>query len=332
MKKVSVIIPVYNVEKYLDKCIKSVVNQTYTNLEIILVDDGSCDSCPQICDEWAKKDNRIKVIHKGNGGLSDARNAGMHIASGEYISFIDSDDFIHETMIEKLLNSAIQNNSDIAKCMLSNIDEYGNVEDIVELNLDKIDSKNIFYYYTLDDCHKKDNKTYTQYISNSVCTSLYHSKLVKGKQFVKDMFSEDLIFNCDVINDDCKISVVNEHLYYYLYRTGSIMHTYDESKIKKRLIYIDATVDRLKNRLQHEHFCAYKFQLYKQLVLDIIRLNDKSIYKKYKEKINDRGLNSKENYNAYKKNYKSFKRKLLNYLIHKKMFKVLKFLYRLKSR
>ena len=94
-EKISIIIPVYNMEKYLDRCIRSVVNQTYRNLEIILVDDGSEDFSAGICDQWSKKDNRIRVIHKSNGGLSDARNAGLGIASGSYIGFVDSDDFIH---------------------------------------------------------------------------------------------------------------------------------------------------------------------------------------------------------------------------------------------
>ena len=91
---ISVIIPIYNVEAYLDECIASVIAQTYSNLEIILVDDGSPDNCPQMCDEWAAKDSRIRVIHKENGGLSDARNAGIDIATGEYIAFVDSDDWI----------------------------------------------------------------------------------------------------------------------------------------------------------------------------------------------------------------------------------------------
>ena len=92
--KISVIIPVYKVEEFLDDCVRSVIAQTHTNTEIILVDDGSPDNCPAMCDSWAEKDKRIKVIHKPNGGLSDARNAGLEIATGEYISFIDSDDWI----------------------------------------------------------------------------------------------------------------------------------------------------------------------------------------------------------------------------------------------
>ena len=91
---ITIIVPVYKVEKYLDRCVQSIVDQTYTNLEIILVDDGSPDNCPKMCDEWAKKDKRIKVIHKQNGGLSDARNAGLEKAKGKYVGFVDSDDYV----------------------------------------------------------------------------------------------------------------------------------------------------------------------------------------------------------------------------------------------
>ena len=97
---ISIIVPVYKVEKYLEKCVKSILKQTYTNLEIILVDDGSPDKCGQLCDELAKTDDRIKVFHKENGGLSDARNFGVERANGEYIGFVDSDDYIHESMYE----------------------------------------------------------------------------------------------------------------------------------------------------------------------------------------------------------------------------------------
>lgn len=111
---ISVIVPIYNVEKYLARCVDSIVNQTYKNLEIILVDDGSPDRCPQVCDDYAEKDSRIKVVHKKNGGLSDARNAGMAVATGEYISFIDSDDWIETSMFELLLNNIFQYDCEIS--------------------------------------------------------------------------------------------------------------------------------------------------------------------------------------------------------------------------
>ena len=114
MDLISIIVPVYNVEKYIHECVDSIINQTYKNIEIILVDDGSPDNCGKICDEYAKKDNRIKVIHKPNGGLSDARNHGIDVANGEWLMFIDSDDWIEPNMAEKLLHSALNNKADLA--------------------------------------------------------------------------------------------------------------------------------------------------------------------------------------------------------------------------
>ena len=107
-EKVSIIIPIYKVEKYLDECVNSVVKQTYNDLEIILVDDGSPDACPSMCDEWEIIDDRIKVIHKENGGLSDARNAGIKVMTGDYVLFVDSDDYLASNMVEELLKKAKQ--------------------------------------------------------------------------------------------------------------------------------------------------------------------------------------------------------------------------------
>ena len=111
---ISIIVPVYNVEEYLDKCVESIVNQTYKNIEVILVDDGSPDNCPKMCDDWAKKDKRIKVIHKKNGGLSDARNKGIDESKGEYLSFVDSDDYITDNYVELLYNIISKEHADIS--------------------------------------------------------------------------------------------------------------------------------------------------------------------------------------------------------------------------
>ena len=135
-ERISIIVPVFNVEKYIERCVKSIENQSYRNLEIILVDDESPDRCPQICDEYAKRDERIKVLHKKNGGLSDARNAGLDVATGEYIAFVDSDDWVETDFIETLYRNAESENADISiigctlvwdngrKKQLSNEDEY----------------------------------------------------------------------------------------------------------------------------------------------------------------------------------------------------------------
>ena len=120
---ISIIVPIYKVEKYLKKCIQSIMNQTYLNFELILVDDGSPDDCPMICDNYAKLDNRIVVLHKQNGGLSDARNAGLDVARGEYIGFVDSDDFIANNMYEKLLSGLLAEDADMAVCNFSYVDE-----------------------------------------------------------------------------------------------------------------------------------------------------------------------------------------------------------------
>ncbi len=129
MKTVSVIIPVYGVERYLARCVDSILRQTYNDLEIILVDDGSPDNCPVICDEYAQKDERVRVVHKKNGGLSSARNAGLSIATGEYVCFFDSDDFIEADMLEKLVSGIEENGDDVCVCgyYVDDVDEQENV-------------------------------------------------------------------------------------------------------------------------------------------------------------------------------------------------------------
>ena len=113
---ISIVVPIYNVEKYLKKCVESILNQTYKNFELILVDDGSPDRCGEICEDLKKKDLRIRVIHKENGGLSSARNAGIDVAKGEYIGFVDSDDYIEPFMYEKLVNAVVKDNCLLSVC------------------------------------------------------------------------------------------------------------------------------------------------------------------------------------------------------------------------
>ena len=123
--KISVIVPVYKVEKFLDRCVESIVGQTYENLEIILVDDGSPDNCPSMCDKWAEKDSRIKVIHKENGGVSSARNAALDAATGDFIGFVDSDDWIEPDMYESLMMRIDETGKDIAVCSYYSIEVSG---------------------------------------------------------------------------------------------------------------------------------------------------------------------------------------------------------------
>ena len=129
----SIIVPVYNVEKYIERCIKSILNQSFTNFELILVDDGSPDNCGKICDEYKKKDSRIKVIHKKNGGLSDARNAGIERAKGEYIAFVDSDDFINKYMYEILYKNAKKWDADISICNFKMVCENDRIDEDISV-------------------------------------------------------------------------------------------------------------------------------------------------------------------------------------------------------
>ena len=125
---ISVVVPVYNVEKYIDKCINSIINQTYKNLEIILVDDGSPDNCGKICDEYAKKDNRIKVTHKENGGVSSARNIGIKNATGDWLTFVDADDWIENNFVEQLLKIGNQENAEIVLCGYNRVNRNNKCE------------------------------------------------------------------------------------------------------------------------------------------------------------------------------------------------------------
>ena len=173
-RMISVIIPVYKVEKYLDKCIESVVGQTYSDLEIILVDDGSPDGCPAMCDAWAEKDGRIKVIHKPNGGLSSARNAGLVKASGEYVFFLDSDDTISANCIELLADAVRHDNSDICIANVARIDENGKPIKALLFDSDMLLSKDDVF----EDIAKKGLFAYV--IS---CGRLYRRNLFDGISF-----------------------------------------------------------------------------------------------------------------------------------------------------
>ena len=182
---ISIIVPVYNVEKYIKKCIDSIINQTYKNLEIILVDDGSPDNCGKICDEYAEKDKRIKVIHKENGGLSDARNAGIKIARGCYIGFVDSDDWIDKNMYEKLYKTLKEKDADIACCKLI---RYKNT---IEKISKKFDGRIVEYDQRqyIKKFFKIDSQECVYYAWNK----LYKRQVIDKEQYPIGLTSEDVV-------------------------------------------------------------------------------------------------------------------------------------------
>ncbi len=209
--KISVVVPVYNVEKYLNKCIDSIVNQTYSNLEILLVDDGATDKSGKICDEYSEEDVRIRVIHKKNGGLSDARNTGMQQATGEYIIFIDSDDYIDKDMILILYNNLVESKADMAVCGIWNVyqeQKWAQCEQREKFVCDNVEA------FRLLMIGKK--------IPGSICNKLLRREVVSNLQFPVGKHYEDVFFHTDMMPYINTVSVDTTPLYYYVHREGSI--------------------------------------------------------------------------------------------------------------
>lgn len=215
MDLISIVVPIYNVEKYLKKCIDSIINQTYKNLEIILVDDGSPDNCPKICDDYAKLDSRIKVIHKKNGGLSDARNNGIKNSTGKYISFIDSDDYIEQNMIEELYK-AIKEGSQIAIC---NRLEYFESMNPPKFKKSFINDKNLLI---MDKKEAISELCSFRFFDMSAWAKLYKRNLFNDIQFPIGKLSEDYYIMYKLFDKCQKISYLNKPLYIYNQRQGSI--------------------------------------------------------------------------------------------------------------
>lgn len=232
MKKVSIIVPIYNVEKYIGKCIKSIVNQTYKNLEIILVDDGSTDSSLSICKEYKKKDERIVLVHKKNTGVSDARNKGLELVTGDYLAFIDADDYVNDNYIEELLNSLLANKTSISQCGI-NIVLNGNI--ISQRNYD--DYQVISNRKILIDLIK-DNLLQNEVIWNK----LYDKKIFDNLRFASGKLHEDDFINYLIYYDQKRISNVPLFLYNYRQEGDSIMSHF----CKKRLDAIDGLEERIK--------------------------------------------------------------------------------------
>lgn len=217
--KVSVIVPIYKVEQYLHRCVNSIINQTYKNLEIILVDDGSPDSCGSICDEYEKKDNRVKSVHKINGGLSDARNYGMKYATGDFVLFVDSDDWLKIEMIEVMINHSKEYNSDVVQSAF-----YYAYEDYLLLD-DR--------YYKEDDeptlLNKKElmkELVINERVKNFAWGKLYKMDLIKDIPFEKGVLFEDVFWAHQVMHNVNRYVILNNPMCYYLQRSDSIVANY----------------------------------------------------------------------------------------------------------
>lgn len=256
MPQISVIVPIYKVEQYLERCVDSILNQTFTDFELVLVDDGSPDNCGAICDEYAKKDERIVVIHKENGGLSDARNTGIEWAlknsDSEWITFIDSDDWVHIDYLEYLYNSAKKNNTDISVCHFTRVSEWDN-----KVNAKLPLSVNV---YTPEDFYVKENV-------NAVVAwgKLYKKELWTDIRYPYGKIHEDefttykLLFKCNMI------TVLDCELYYYYINPNGIMNS--EWSVK-RLDILDALENQIEffNKNHYSKALCDKLKLYIELL------------------------------------------------------------------
>ncbi len=217
---ISIIVPVYNVERYLDCCIDSILNQTYKNFELILIDDGSPDNCPKKCDEWQSKDNRIKVFHKKNGGLSDARNYGLKYAKGDYITFIDSDDYINSIYIEKLYQMIINYDADIACAKHKSFYESSNT---LSDNMISDEAEVIDYYSACKELFT------TQNVTTMAWGKLYAKNIVDLFEFPVGKNHEDTATICKYLYSSSKfknrIAITQDQIYYYRQNNSSITST-----------------------------------------------------------------------------------------------------------
>lgn len=213
--KISIIVPIYNVQQYLKKCIDSIIEQTFNDFELILVNDGSTDKSGIICDEYKKIDNRIKVIHKENGGLSSARNAGIDIAKGKYIGFVDSDDYISKFMFQKLYENIIEYNADISIC--DYVEVFQDKEIIYQ---EKIEKKKLILsnIEALEKIYKEKGWVYVV-----AWNKLYKKEIFNDLRFPIGKVHEDEMIAHEILYKANKIIFIEDQLYYYLQRDNSIM-------------------------------------------------------------------------------------------------------------
>lgn len=303
-KKISIIIPIYNVKLYLERCLNTIVNQTYSNLEIILVDDGSNDGSEKICDEWKQKDKRIKVIHKTNGGLSSARNEGIKISTGDYIQFVDSDDFIDLSCVEILYNNLLKYKADISMCgIIMTNDIY----------------KKKMKWFENDQCLEKD-KAFRLLIENNILTSHAWNKLFKREIFKEIIFPEgklyeDIRIMHIIFSNINKVAITNQYLYYYFQRENSIT---TKVNINNKFEYIEAFYERLLF-IKENNQDLYDYSVYRLVkVITLILITQQyplEQIKQNKKNIKDmlEYIKQKDVKKAYKK-YANSKDKIYYYL------------------
>lgn len=284
---ISVIVPVYNTEQYLEKCIKSILTQTYNNIELILVNDGSTDNSGDICDVYAKNDSRIIVIHKENGGQSTARNEALEVAKGKYIGFVDSDDYISENMYKYLMDEIISTNAQVSVCGRYNVSSCGMSEffTIKETQIWETETavKNFLMYNNLD---------------AALCDKLIYAKLFENLRFPSGYICEDVPVAYQVIATSNKIVHCGKPLYYYLQRQGSTSRSGFSEKTIGLYMYhkqvCNSAIEKYPNLVEEANSYYFKGLLNCYLICERSRYRGEQKRKLVKE--------IKKNYNYIKRN------------------------------
>ena len=283
MPAISVIVPIYNGEQFIHKCIDSVLSQTFSDLELIIVDDGSTDNCPQICDEYAKKDNRVIVIHGTNKGVSIARNIGLAAASGEYVAFCDGDDYFKENLLERTYNIAVEQHADVVSFNLqrmsdkaASMDENPKEPDIIDL--DKESRFDMLY------------KVVTWQTKGwQACRSIFKRQIIEDHHIrfcdTCGNFAEDLGFTLEYLLYAARIIFIDEYLYYYYdVRQNSMMnkskHVYKVNEVNELSYYLKPIMTKV---LSEEQFSVIHHHIIQNQVVDLYSANSKQDFQEWNE-------------------------------------------------
>ena len=264
--KVSIVVPVYNTEKYLKRCMDSIVNQTLKNIEIIIVDDGSKEECAVLCDEISKTDSRIKVIHKENGGLGFARNTGLEAATGEYIGFVDSDDYIERAMYETLYNAAKKYNADLCLSGISFVggnmfsesgDDVKKTYFDEETAFEKAEMKKLLLGVVGALPHEPDDSRY----GASVCKNIFKTSVIRERkiEFLSErkILSEDTLFMVDFIKCAEKAVGVPGAYYCYCRNEDSLSKSYNKERFEKSIVFLEELEKRISDTIEKEEYKIY---------------------------------------------------------------------------
>lgn len=321
---ISVIVPIYNVEKYLDQCLETIVNQTYWNLEIILVDDGSLDRCPEKCEQWAEKDSRIRVIHKGNAGLGYARNSGLDIAQGKYVAFIDSDDYIDINMIETLYKH--MDGADAVYCGLNRLFPDGTIEAVESLyseeSFEQPDIVDKILLRMLGNTPEKDDG---KVFYMSVWHALYSNDLIQENHIrfpsEREFMCEDIAFHVDFLCCATNVKCISDNLYYYRHNPNSLSTKVDPARFSRIKDMHRKLVGKLSVRMETERFQVIEggwfLSLSRGQIVSAVRRKGWKSLRDVKRITSDPLVQQTLAVFPYQRN--PFPRRVFNFLVHKKL-------------